>query len=118
MQVYCLKRKPSMVVGTQGDTREVVGRSVPGKIQRFFFGWHATIQFALQLQLIFVCLFEGIKTQKSLLRCSPWNACREISSSAKTAEKRDVNASGLLLHILFCAGLQPRLLSTICIQFA
>jgi len=41
-----------------------------------------------------------------------------MSCSAATAEKREVNASGLLLHMLCCAGVQPRLLSAICIHLA
>ena len=35
---------------------------------------------------------------------------------AATAEKRKVDASGLLLHMLCCAGVQPRLLSAIYIH--
>jgi len=45
-------------------------------------------------------------------------ACREMSSSAATGEKREVKASGLLLHMLCCAGAQPRLLLAICIHLA
>ena len=35
-----------------------------------------------------------------------------------TAEKREVNAGELPLHMLCCAGVQPRLLSAICIHLA
>jgi len=41
-----------------------------------------------------------------------------MSSSAATAEKHRVHASGLLLRMLCCAGVQPRLLSAICIHLA
>jgi len=51
-------------------------------------------------------------------RCLWQGACLEMSSSAATAEKREVNASGLLLHMLCCAGVQPRLLSPICNHLA
>ena len=54
-------------------------------------------------------------TQK---RCLWQGTCREMSSSAATAEKREVNASGLLVHMLWCAGVQPCLLSAICINLA
>jgi len=50
--------------------------------------------------------------KRSLLQ----GACREMSSSATTAEKREVHASGLLLRLLCRAGAQPRLLSAICIH--
>jgi len=45
-------------------------------------------------------------------------AGRKTRSSATTAEKCEVNASGLLLHMLRCAVVQPRLLSAICIHIA
>jgi len=35
-----------------------------------------------------------------------------------TAEKREVNARGLLLHMLCCGGVQLRLLAAICIHLA
>ena len=35
-----------------------------------------------------------------------------------TPEKREVNAGELPLHMLCCAGVQPRLLSAICIHLA
>jgi len=40
------------------------------------------------------------------------------SRSAATAEKREVNASGLLLDMLCSAGVQPHLLSGICMHLA
>jgi len=42
-------------------------------------------------------------------RCVLQGACREMSSSAATAERREANASGLLLRMLCCAGVQPHL---------
>jgi len=43
---------------------------------------------------------------------------REMSSSATIAERREVHASRLLLCMRCCAGVQPRLLSAICIHLA
>jgi len=44
-------------------------------------------------------------------------ACLEIGLAA-TVEKREASASRLLLHMLYCASVQPRLLSSICMHLA
>ena len=50
--------------------------------------------------------------------CLLQGACREMSSSAITAEKCEVHSSELLLLMLCCECAQPRLLSAICIHLA
>ena len=56
--------------------------------------------------------FCGCKTYKKKSAC--------MSRSVETAEKHRVHASRLLLRVLCCAGVQPRLLSVImiCIHLA
>ena len=62
--------------------------------------------------------YESVGKGIFVTQCLWQGACREMSSLAASAEKREVNADGILLHMLCCACVQPHLLSAICIHLA
>ena len=85
----------------------------PCMVQKEFCGIPASLQESRDIPRNSWKSGENCTKKRSLFQLNT----REMSNSATRTEKRQVHACGLLLRILSCARVQPRLLSATCKSF-